>query len=184
MRQVHYALTRQPGSTPEWVAAIEVDGNYPGYMGHIGGRSSGTQDGRFDPPPFGNYREYWQEFSPSFNAHRVRTPILHEMHSQFPFLISAELGSVLRMQGKPVEQVWYPDGFHMLELPSERESAMQRAVDWFRFWLQNRERESVPDDPQRYFRWRALREQHRWNEQRISERRDPTALFLDNYGHQ
>ena len=69
----------------------------------------------------------------------------------------------------------------MMRLPSERESAMQRTVDWFRFWLQDREREPVPDDPERFLRWRTLREQHRWNERMISEGKDPTAEFLDSY---
>jgi|GEM_PF-2549810 len=92
--------------------------------------------------------------------------------------------TALQEQGKPVELIYFPEGQHNLELPSERQASMQQVsmqqvVDWFRFWLQGYERSGVPDDPERFTRWRALREQQEWNEHLISEGRDPAQAFID-----
>jgi hypothetical protein len=66
----------------------------------------------------------------------------------------------------------------MLRRPAEKESSVQRTVDWFRFWLKDEEREGAADDPERYLRWRALRQQHRRNERWLAEGLDPAVEFL------
>jgi dipeptidyl aminopeptidase/acylaminoacyl peptidase len=61
-----------------------------------------------------------------------------------------------RMQGLPVDFIYYPSGSHSLLKPSERLASQGGSLDWFRFWLQGYE------DPARakadqYRRWRSLR---------------------------
>lgn len=62
-----------------------------------------------------------------------------------------------RIQGFPVEHIYYPTGSHSLMKPSERLASQGGAVDWFRFWLQGYE-DPTPTKSDQYERWRAMRE--------------------------
>jgi len=64
--------------------------------------------------------------------------------------------TALRRHDAPVEFVLYPNESHTLGKPRHRYSSMERNLDWFNFWLQDRQ----DDDPAKrgqYARWRQLR---------------------------
>lgn len=72
-----------------------------------------------------------------------------------------ELFSRLRALGKPVELAFVPDlegATHGLQNPRQLLASQQAAVDWFDFWLNDREDPDAAKQSQ-YVRWRRLREQ-------------------------
>jgi len=127
-------------------------------------------------PPRGDTFQAWLDYAPAFSAERVRTPLLMQYHGKIS--MAAEFYSALITQGKPVELAFFPDGKHILELPQQRAGSMQGSVDWFRFWLQGYENPN-PQYPDQSARWRALRAQHEWNEEIITEGKDPGAEFVE-----
>ena len=106
-------------------------------------------------PPYGETLKNWQEFSPAFNAHKAHVPVLMEFNPQ-EGLIGLEMSAALRRHGVPVEFVLYPDEGHIFTQPEHRYFSMQRNLDWFRFWLQGKERPD-PDAREQYARWRQMR---------------------------
>jgi len=114
-------------------------------------------------PPYGKTFKLWLEYSPAFNAHRVQTPLLLEYCGGKDNLKVGPLGGLefftaLRRQGKPAELFYYPTGEHQLDTPFERVASLQRNVDWFKFWMQDKEDQAPSYDPEQYVRWRQLRQ--------------------------
>jgi hypothetical protein len=64
--------------------------------------------------------------------------------------------SLLRLQKKPVDLIYIPDGQHILQKPMERLASQQGSVDWFDFWLNGHE-DPDPAKAEQYIRWRELR---------------------------
>jgi dipeptidyl aminopeptidase/acylaminoacyl peptidase len=173
---VDFLLTH-PGPGPQWAAAVSADGALYNYAVHATATPTDTRAPEgYGVRPFGKGLATYLKMAPAFNAQYVRTPLLQQYHGG-TLRGAAEFHNALYAQGKPVELMWFPGGVHNLQLPSEREASMEQVVDWFRFWLQRYERPSVPDDPERYVRWRELREQHQVNERHIAEGKDPAAEF-------
>lgn len=175
---VDFLLTH-PGPDPQFAAAVSADGGLGGYVAHVTGQPKETRSADMwynGLRPYGDGLASWLKLSPGFNAQHVRTPLLQQWHGT-SVRSAAEFHNALYAQGKPVELIWFPDGVHILQLPSEREGSMQQVVDWFRFWLQDYERPTVPEDPDRYVRWRKLREQHQQNERLLAEGKDPAVEF-------
>jgi hypothetical protein len=69
-----------------------------------------------------------------------------------------EIYSSLRMQNKPVDLIYFPNGTHIHQKPLERLESQQGNVDWMRFWLQGYE-DPDPTKAAQYKRWEQLREQ-------------------------
>jgi hypothetical protein len=65
---------------------------------------------------------------------------------------------VLKEQRKPVELIVYPEEGHIKSQPKHRYAIYQRNLDWFNFWLQDKE-DPDPRKKDQYARWRALRDQ-------------------------
>lgn len=179
-------LVTHPGEDPSWAVAVDVDGGLGNYVAHFMGHTARyLRSDLLDAIPAGarasatldSGRATLLARSPAWNAEAARTPVLQHYHGDRPWG-GLELYKNLWARGKPVELWWYIDAAHTLRLPSERESSMQRMVDWYRFWLQGIERPDVQDDPERYVRWRALRAQHLRNEQWIREGKDPAVEFV------
>lgn len=89
------------------------------------------------------------------NPTRVNTPLLiqvsdRELLSVLPDYIA------LRDAGKPVEAYVFPDEYHIKFRPLHKLAAGERAIDWFRFWLEDEE-DSAPVKREQYARWRSLR---------------------------
>ncbi len=66
-----------------------------------------------------------------------------------------ELYSSLKMQGKPVDLIYFPTGQHIHQKPLERLESQQGDVDWFRFWLQGY-KDPDPAKRDQYQRWESM----------------------------
>ena len=66
----------------------------------------------------------------------------------------------LKELNKPVELIIYPDEGHIKSQPKHRYAIYQRNVDWFNFWLQDKE-DPDPSKRDQYPRWHALRDQNK-----------------------
>ncbi len=58
---------------------------------------------------------------------------------------------------KPIEMYYYPLEMHQPEHPQARLASLERNLDWYVFWLQDKERPPTID-PDQYVRWRVLRD--------------------------
>jgi dipeptidyl aminopeptidase/acylaminoacyl peptidase len=106
--------------------------------------------------PVGKNLTSWLKWAPSFNLDRVRAPLLINAIGNISVMSEWEIYSSLRMQKKPVELTYLPQGQHILQRPLERLASQQGSVDWFRFWLQGYE-DSDPSKAAQYKRWEVLR---------------------------
>ena len=104
--------------------------------------------------PFADGLPKWVERVPSFNLHRVRTPLMIEAIGS-P-LFEWEWYAGLRRLGKPVEMRFIPGGSHELFKPPDQYFSQQGNVDWFAFWLKGAE-DADPAKAEQYTRWRELR---------------------------
>jgi hypothetical protein len=86
-------------------------------------------------PPFGPSLAGWVSRAPGFQINKIQTPIRIEAIRPMSILEEWELYASLRMQNKPVELIYIPDGQHILQKPWERFASQQGNVDWFRKWL-------------------------------------------------
>ncbi len=99
----------------------------------------------------------WAERDPSFNLHRIRTPLRIEDYGGHA--VWWDIFAILRRQGRPVEYWSYPDAEHNPVKPWERLSSQGGTVDWYDFWLNDRE-DPDPAKAEQYARWRRLRQLH------------------------
>jgi dipeptidyl aminopeptidase/acylaminoacyl peptidase len=98
----------------------------------------------------------WQRVSPALNAHRIRTPLLINT-ADAEYIADMQLVITLRELKKPVEMFIYPNEQHLKNQPRHRYEIYERNVDWFKFWLQNKE-DLDPAKADLYKRWRDLRQ--------------------------
>ena len=111
-------------------------------------------------PPYGKSFQRWIKQSPAFNAFRIKAPLLMEyIASGREGIDGLEFFVALRKQNRPADLFFYPRGDHVLENPRERIASLQRNVDWFRFWMQDREGQPPRYDPDQYARWHVLKHQ-------------------------
>lgn len=108
--------------------------------------------------PWGASQAAWLERAPGFRLDRVTAPLRLTALGAGSLLEEWEPYAGLRLQGRPAELVYIPDGSHILVKPWERLTSQQGVVDWWRFWLQGyQDPDSSKTD--QYTRWRALRAQ-------------------------
>jgi dipeptidyl aminopeptidase/acylaminoacyl peptidase len=106
-------------------------------------------------PPYGETLKNWLQFAPAARAGEARAPLLLEAAAA-EGVSMLEMFTALRRHGAPVEFVLYPNEPHILAKPRHRYYSMERNLDWFNFWLQDRQ----DDDPAKldqYVRWQQLR---------------------------
>lgn len=105
--------------------------------------------------PHSNSFDEWAQGSPLYAA--IDTPNLPpiRIESIADVTLMWETFARLHAAGHPIEHILYPNGAHVLALPSERLESQGGMVDWFSFWL----REGPVSDATRLQRWTALREQ-------------------------
>jgi dipeptidyl aminopeptidase/acylaminoacyl peptidase len=147
---------------PQLFAAASItdstDGSYIQEL--LRGKDAPEGTFMYGAPPYGNGLEAWMKEAPGFHLDRVETPLLVGAlggdDGIVDILFEWELYASLRMQNKPVDLMYIPDGHHSLQKPLERLASQQTNVDWFRFWLQGYE---DPDPVKRvqYKRWEGLR---------------------------
>lgn len=86
---------------------------------------------------------------------RVSTAGLFEAGAYTSPLFMMGLVKAARRVGLPAEFVVYPKTAHNLAIPQLQREAARRNLDWFGFWLQDREN---PDGAAQYDRWRKMRQ--------------------------
>jgi dipeptidyl aminopeptidase/acylaminoacyl peptidase len=99
--------------------------------------------------------EYYDRLSLARNAHRMSVPTLVHV-SDDEFTLSVPALAALQDAGKAVEMHVFPDEIHQKWQPVHRLNIYRRNVQWFKFWLLERE-DPHPVDPGQYERWRGLR---------------------------
>lgn len=164
---VEYMLTHPQTRLAAAEVADNMDASYVQYV-----ISDGPVRAEFEADlgarPQGRGLEAWSLLSPGFNAYRVETPLRIEVDSgPIDSVLSAwEMFSNLRYLGKPVELFVIPDiqhGVHILQNPAQRFASQQGTVDWFCFWLEDKESEN-PATKAEYDRWRRLKSPHKSNQ--------------------
>ena len=98
---------------------------------------------------------FWAPLSLRLNARHMKTPLLMQLADN-EYLVALESYTALKEQNAPVEMYVFPDEFHEKWHPAHRRAIYTRAVDWFRFWLDDAE-DPDPAKHQQYQRWRLLR---------------------------
>lgn len=150
---VEYTLTH---SRYRFAAATLADGFDGGYMNFLlyGGTDYVAVNG--GKLPFGSSLKSWIKNSPGFRLDKVNTPVRLEYYGRGEFLGGWQWFSGLSLLQKPVDFLWLPCGAHLLVKPWERLTSEQGDVDWFTFWLEDRQNHD-PSKKEEYSRWRGLR---------------------------
>jgi dipeptidyl aminopeptidase/acylaminoacyl peptidase len=104
--------------------------------------------------PDGETAARWRELSPALNAARVKAPLLIQA-ADSEYLYGLQFYTSLREHGKPVEMIIFADEWHIKNQPKHRYEIYQRNLDWFKFWLQDKE-DSDPSKKEQYARWHEL----------------------------
>jgi len=106
-------------------------------------------------PPVGEDMSAWKAHSLPYNAARIETPLLIQSVDH-DYLYALETVAMLRQEKKPVDLFVFPDEYHVKWQPAHRLAAYDRGLDWFDFWLRNRE-DPDPEKRAQYSRWEAMR---------------------------
>jgi dipeptidyl aminopeptidase/acylaminoacyl peptidase len=153
------ALVRDPAL---FAAATIADGLDNGYMQYrLFGEGSYSlrhqMEMIYGSSPSGPGLKNWVERAPGFHLDQIHTPLRIEAITPSSVLAEWELYSSLRMQGKPVDLIYFPQGTHIHQKPLERLESQQGNVDWFRFWLQGY-KDPDPSKRDQYLRWELLKQ--------------------------
>lgn len=104
----------------------------------------------------------WVAKDPSLHTDCVRSALRIETYGP-AVLNNWDVYALLRRQYKPAEMIVLPGGSHSLSNPSDRMVSLQGNVDWYRFWLQDKERqepvlagETEESLRTQYVRWRQM----------------------------
>lgn len=154
------AITREPDLFAAATVADGLDNSYMQYQlsadSSFGVRHQ--MESIYGGAPIGKGLAAWFDKAPDFHFDRVRTPVRIEAIDPWAVLGAWDLYSSLRVQGKPVDLIYFPEGTHIHQKPMERLESQQGNVDWFRFWLQGYE-DPDPSKRDEYRRWEILRQQ-------------------------
>lgn len=98
----------------------------------------------------------WKNIALPLNAEKVSTPLLiHAADNEY--MLALQTVRALKDINKPVEMYVFPDEFHGKWQPAHRYNIYRRNLQWFQFWLQDKE-VSDPVGPDQYVRWRKMRD--------------------------
>lgn len=95
----------------------------------------------------------------SASAPRIDTPLLIQA-SDREYQAGLYAVTALREASQPVDLYVYPDEYHLKWQPAHRIATYRRSLQWFDFWLSDRE-DPDPIDPGQYARWSAWKAQRR-----------------------
>ena len=118
--------------------------------------------------PNGESSAKWQRISSSLNAQRILSPLLINA-ADSEYLGDMQLITTLRQSKKPVEMFIYAGEQHEKNQPQHRYEIYERNVDWFNFWLENKE-DHDPAKAGQYKRWQELRKLSEMDERSASNR--------------
>jgi len=155
---VQYMLTHSKYKIAAAVAADGIDGGYFQYMAFANSSPymESIREGLIGTPPFGEGLRVWLDRSPGFLLDRVKAPILIQAIRATSLPDEWEWFAGLSRLKKPVDFVYIPSGYHILQKPWDRMVSQQGDVDWFCFWLKA-EKDPDPAKTAQYVRWDALR---------------------------
>jgi len=163
--QAFYAVTH-PRRT-RLAAAIAADffsATYSEYLlaGATGAGGANEFERVTSDAPFWLNREQWLAEEPSFNAHRVLTPLLYTQNGNGEVEHGERLRDIgaLVLNRRPVEYLRFPLGGHNLQRPRERLAMLEATVDWMAFWILHEE-DPDPGKADQYLRWRQMRDEWR-----------------------
>jgi dipeptidyl aminopeptidase/acylaminoacyl peptidase len=154
-----FALTRTGLRYAAALTDDNKDGSY--FQAGLSNWEFAAGEEMIGAPPFGEGLKRWLAYSPAMNVERIHTPLLITRSSPGLPLNGWELFSRLRFLDKPLEYYFVPDvehGSHGLQNPRQLLGLQARALDWWRFWLQDFE-DPAADKHEQYLRWRELRQQ-------------------------
>jgi dipeptidyl aminopeptidase/acylaminoacyl peptidase len=106
--------------------------------------------------PDGSSLPRWQKLSTALNASRVHAALLINA-ADAEYIHDMQMVTTLRDLKKPIEMFIYVDERHIKNQPKHRHTIYERNVDWFNFWLRDKE-DPDPAKAEQYKRWRELRE--------------------------
>jgi dipeptidyl aminopeptidase/acylaminoacyl peptidase len=151
---VAYTLTHSKYHFAAATLADGVDGDYFQSVA-FGATAAPFGDAVNGGPPWGPTLARWMEHSPLFNVGSVRCPIRLEAYDMNSVLALWGWYALLSRRDMPVDMIVLPHAIHLLVKPWERLVSQQGNVDWFSFWLENKEDPS-PGKVDQYARWRQL----------------------------
>lgn len=99
---------------------------------------------------------FWRAIDISAHPDKVEAPILFHF-ADFELQRYARQVRDIADAGLPFEAYSFPGEYHFKVQPAHRMAIYNRNLDWFRFWLEDRE-DSDPAKAEQYARWRKLRE--------------------------
>ncbi|MBL8271691.1 Atxe2 family lasso peptide isopeptidase [Steroidobacter sp.] len=99
--------------------------------------------------------ERWKPMALAFNANKVSAPLLIQV-ADSEMIMSLPNYVALKDAGKPVEAYVFPGEYHIKWQPQHKLAVAERSIDWFNFWLSDKE-DPAADKVEQYRRWRALR---------------------------
>jgi hypothetical protein len=140
-----------------------VDYSYLQYLVYGPDGLASDYNTMYGTAPFGKGITTWVRAAPGFHLDRIRTPLQITAITASSALGEWEPYASLKMQKKPVDFVYIPNGQHILQKPFERMASQQGTVDWFRFWLQGYE-DPDPAKAAQYKRWEILRNLQKQNQ--------------------
>lgn len=162
---VQYMLTHSKYPVAAAAVADGIDGGYFQYIAFASGSPylDSIRENTIGTPPFGAGLKVWLKRSPGFLLDRVNTPLLIQAIRPPSLLEEWEWFAGLSRLNKPVDFVYLPSGYHILQKPRDRMVSQQGDVDWFCFWLKGEE-DSDPAKDGQYSRWSRLRDLARQNQ--------------------
>lgn len=119
--------------------------------------------------PEGSGLELWRRLDLADNVDTIEAPILMNVPAyEMPTLL--RLVNHMAEAGKPYDAYVFSGETHMKWQPAHLHAIVQRNLDWFEFWLQDRE-DPDPAKADQYARWRELKA--RQQAQRTSAAQEP-----------
>jgi len=98
--------------------------------------------------------ERWRRLSPVFNLDKIRAPILMQLAEQ-EYVFSLEYAIPL-MKDDRAELYVFPDEAHFKFQPRHKAAVYERNLDWFKFWLLDKE-DLDPAKREVYVRWHRMK---------------------------
>lgn len=108
--------------------------------------------------PDGSSSARWHDLSAALNADKIDTPLLSNA-ADMEYVAGLQLYTTLLEMGKPVELFVYPEELHVKYQPKHRYEIYNRNLDWFSFWLLDKENNDGTKNEQ-FARWRKLKILH------------------------
>jgi dipeptidyl aminopeptidase/acylaminoacyl peptidase len=157
-----YAMTQskmfRAAAIGDGASGVNADGYWSGggrasppwYISIYGGSA-------YDPDP--RVRKSYARLSPAFRSKEFAGPLLEQCPAALVDF-GLERSVLLRQAGIPVELIFYKNESHVLWHPRHIAASMQRAVEWFDFWLLGK----IDPDPakkEQYANWQAMADDYK-----------------------